>query len=142
VRVDEDGAMRAEVGPARPSVAGRSVAIDVVVDSAADADLDLTVAGRGVRVAPRGAAIETVDLDGADPVFAVTLGVTTLEVEGAIRPSPAAELRLLSPRCARWSVTDSCGGPGFPTMRCPSGTSTTGRSSTATTLPSRFRPGG
>jgi hypothetical protein len=114
VRIDEERVLRAEVGPARPSVAGRSVAIDVVVDSAADADLDLTVAGREVRVAPRGAAIETVDLDGADPVFAVTLGGTTLEVEGAIRPSPAAELRLLSPRCARWSVTDSGGGAWFP----------------------------
>ena len=41
VRIDEERVLRAEVGPARPSVAGRSVAIDVVVDSAADADLRL-----------------------------------------------------------------------------------------------------
>jgi hypothetical protein len=114
VRIDEERVLRAEVGPARPSVAGRSVAIDVVVNSAADADLRLTVAGRQVHVPPRGAAIETIDLDGADPVFAVALGEDTLSVENAIRPSPAAELRLLSPRCARWSVTDSGGGAWFP----------------------------
>ena len=67
------------------------MAIDVVVDSAADDDLSLTVAGREVRVAPRGTAIETIDLDGADPVFAVVLGDETLSVDGAIRPSAAAK---------------------------------------------------
>ena len=61
-----------------------------------------------------GAAIETIDLDGADPIFTVVLGDETLSVEGAIRPSAAAELRLSSPRCARWSVTDSSGGAWFP----------------------------
>ena len=114
VRVDEGGGLRADVGPARTAIAGRTVAIDVVVDSAADADLSLTVAGREVRVAPRGAAVETIDLDGADPVFTVVLGDETLVVDGAIRPSAAAELRLSSPRCARWSVTDSSGGAWFP----------------------------
>jgi hypothetical protein len=114
IRIDEERVLRAEVGPARPSVAGRSVAIDVVVDSAADAELRLILAGRQVHVPPRGAAIETIDLDGADPVFAVALGEDALSVENAIRPSPAAELRLLSPRCARWSVTDSGGGAWFP----------------------------
>jgi hypothetical protein len=114
VRVDEERVLRSEVGPARPSVAGRSVAIDVVVDSAADADLRLTVAGREVRVGPRGAAIETVDLDGDDPTFTVALGENTLSVGEAFRPSPAAELRLLSSRPVRWSVTDPGGGAWFP----------------------------
>src|SRR5918998_5759400 len=114
VRIDEERVLRAEVGPARPSVAGRSVAIDVVVNSAADADLRLTVAGREVRVGPRGAAIETVDLDGDDPTFTVALGENTLSVGEAFRPSPAAELRLLSSRPVRWSVTDPGGGAWFP----------------------------
>ena len=114
VRVDRGGSLRADVGPARPAIPGRTVAIDVIVDSAADADLSLIVAGREVRVNARGAAIETIDLDGADLVFTVALGDETLKVEGAIRPSPTAELRLSSPRCARWSVTDSSGGAWFP----------------------------
>ncbi len=114
VRVDEGGGLLADVGPARTAIAGRMVPIDVVVDSAVDADLSLTVAGHAVSVAPRGAAIETIDLDGADPVFTIALGDETLGVDGAIWPSAAAELRLSSPRCARWSVTDSNGGAWFP----------------------------
>lgn len=51
VRVDEGGGLRADVGPARPAIPGHTVAIDVVIDSVADADLCLTVAGREVRVA-------------------------------------------------------------------------------------------
>jgi hypothetical protein len=114
VRVGEGGGLRAEAGPVRPAIPGRTVPIDVVVDSASDADLSLNVAGRGVSVAPRGAAIETIDLDGADPVFAVVLDDETLNVDGAVRSSAPAELRLSSPRCARWSVTDSSGGAWFP----------------------------
>jgi hypothetical protein len=114
VRVDEGGGLQADVGPARPAIAGHMVTIDVVVDSAADADLSLTVAGHEVRVGPRGAAIETIDLDGGDPVFTVVLDNEALGVDDAIRPSAAAELRLSSPRCARWSVTDCSGGAWFP----------------------------
>jgi hypothetical protein len=115
VRVDEGGGLRADVGPTRPAIAGHGVAIDVVVDSAAESEICLTVAGvRELRVAPRGAAVDTIDLDGADPVFIVMLGNETLRVDGVIRPSAAAELRLSSPRCARWSVTDSSGGAWFP----------------------------
>jgi len=86
----------------------------VVVDSAADAALLVTVAGRDVHIAPVGAAVETIELDGADGVFTVALDGRTLEVEGAIRTSVGAELRLSSPRCARWSVTDASGGAWFP----------------------------
>ena len=114
VRVDEGSSLRAYVGPARPAIAGRTVPIDVVVDSASRADLRLTVAGRDLDVAPRGAAIETIDLDGTDSGFTVGLGDETLRVEGAIHPSAEAELRLSSPRCSRWSVTDSSGGAWFP----------------------------
>jgi hypothetical protein len=114
VRVDADGAPRADVGPARTAIAGCTVPIDVVVDSAADAELSLTVAGLQMGVPPLGAAVETIHLDGSDPAFTVVLDGQTLSVEGAIRPSPAAELRLRSPRCARWSVTDASGGAWFP----------------------------
>jgi hypothetical protein len=114
VRVDEGGSLRAETGSARVAIAGRTVAIDVVVDSVVDADLDLAIAGRAVRVPPRSAAIETIDVDGADPVFAVVLDDETLVVSDAVRPAATAELRLSSAQCGRWSVTDSTGGAWFP----------------------------
>jgi hypothetical protein len=114
VRVDAGGGLRTEVGPARIAIADGTVRLDVVVDSAADADLSLVVAGRDVQVAPRGAMVETIELDGADPAFTVVLGDQTRNVEGAVRTSTAAELRLLSPQCVRWSVTDASGGGWFP----------------------------
>jgi hypothetical protein len=114
VRIDARRGLQADVGPARLAIAGRKVRIEVVVDSAADADLSLTVAGRNVGVAPRGSAVEPIDLDGADPAFTVVVDDATLRVDGAIRTSAAAELRLSSSRCARWSVTDASGGAWFP----------------------------
>ena len=114
VRIDQDGKPRAGVGPARTAIAGRTVDVDVVVDSAAGADLVLVVADREVRVAPLGVTVETVAVDGGDPVLTVTCGDETLLVKGAIRTVPAAELRLSSPRCTRWSVTDASGGAWFP----------------------------
>jgi hypothetical protein len=114
VWVDERGVLHADVGAARAAIPGQIVAIDVVIDSAVDGELSLTVAGREVEIAPLGAQIETIDLEVADPGFTVVNGDQTLRVDGAIRPSAAAELRLLSPRCARWSVTDSNGGAWFP----------------------------
>ena len=114
VRVDAAGALRADVGPARAAIAGRTVAVDVVVDSAAGADLELTVAGREVRVAPLGAAVQSIQLDGAEPVFTVALGDQVLLVDRAAATFATAWLRLSSPRCARWSVTDPSGGGWFP----------------------------
>jgi hypothetical protein len=114
VQVDRDGGLRADVGPARTAITGQTVPIDVVIDSAADADLSLTVAGHRLRVTPRGAAVQTIDLDGADPAFTVALDGRTLRVEGAARTAAAATLRLRSARCARWSVTDASGGAWFP----------------------------
>jgi hypothetical protein len=114
VRIDRGGKLRADVGPARTGIAGRSIDLDVVVDSAADADLTLVVAGREVRVAPLGVAVETVAVDGGAPALTVTCGAETLGVQGAVHTAPAAELRLAAPRCARWSVTDASGGAWFP----------------------------
>jgi hypothetical protein len=114
VRVDADRRLHADVGPARTAITGHPVRLDVVVDSTADTDLHVTVAGRQVHVAPGGATVETIDLDGADPAFTVALDDQALTVAGAARTLPAAALRLTSPRCVRWSVTDASGGAWFP----------------------------
>jgi hypothetical protein len=114
VHIDEAGGLHADVGEARPAIAGHTVPIDVVVDSAVDVEVSLRVAGRDVSVAARGAAIETIDLDGADPVFDVVLGEEALRVDGAARTTEAAQLRLSSRNCSRWSVTDFTGGAWFP----------------------------
>jgi hypothetical protein len=114
VRIGAAGELAADLGPARPAIAGHGVPIDVVLDSAADTELALTVGGRPVRVPARGAAVERVELDGADPAFTVALDGRTLRVEGAARSAPAAELRLTAPACVRWSVTDAGGGAWFP----------------------------
>jgi len=112
--VDGNRSLRAEIGPARPAMARGTIKIEVGVDSADDAELLVNAGGRDVHIAPVGAAVETIELDGADGVFTVALDGRTLEVEGAIRTSVGAELRLSSPRCARWSVTDASGGAWFP----------------------------
>lgn len=114
VHAGPDGRLGAAVGPARVGIPGRPVRLDVVVDSAVDAELALTVAGQAVRVAPREATVQTIDVDGADPEFTVVLGDEVVPVAGAVRTAAAAELRLRSPSCARWSVTDLGGGAWFP----------------------------
>jgi hypothetical protein len=118
IRLGPDGPI-ADLGPARPAIPGHSVPIDVVFDSAVDAEVRLAVAGRPLRVAPRGATVERVELDGAEPAFTVELDGQTLLVEGAVRPAPAAELRLTAPSCVRWSVTDASGGAWFPEGALP-----------------------
>src|SRR6266508_4238815 len=114
VRVDAGGHLRAEVGPARVAIAGHPVPIEVAVDSAADAELRLGVAGREVPVPPLGATAHTISADPDDPAFTVILGGETLRVAGAVRPCATAWLHLSSPRCSRWSVTDASGGGWFP----------------------------
>jgi hypothetical protein len=114
VRIDEGGRLHSRCGPARPAIMGHTVTIDVVVDSAMDAETRLTVAGRVVDVASGGAAVETIDVDGTDPAFTVEHGDDTMRVDGAVRSSAAAQLRLTAPTCARWSVTDDSGGAWFP----------------------------
>lgn len=114
VRVDESGALRADVGPALIAVAGRTVAIDVIVDSTCDTALTLSIAGRQAHVPARGAAVETIDLDGAHPAFTVSSNGDVLTVDGAARTRASAELTLASSHCARWSVTDASGGAWFP----------------------------
>src|SRR5829696_1451801 len=114
VRVGPDRELSARTGPARLGVAGRPVQLDVVLDSAAPDDVTLTVAGRATPLPARGAAVVTLDLDGGAPALPVSLGDSEVRVDGAVRTVPAAELRLTSPRCARWSVTDAAGGAWFP----------------------------
>jgi len=67
-----------------------------------------------VHVAAHGAAVETIDVGGDDPVFEVRLGSQVATVAGAVRAAEAAGLRLISSRCVRWSVTDNAGGAWFP----------------------------
>ncbi len=114
VRVDQQLRLHADVGPPRIGIRGHVLAIDVVVDLAAETDLSLTIAGHDVRVAPRGAAVTSLEVDGGDPLFTVILDGVTLSVEGPVRTCAAAELRLSAPFCARWSVTDASGGAWFP----------------------------
>src|SRR6266540_3529215 len=91
VRVDAGGGLRADVGSPRTAIAGRTARIDVLVDSAMDADLELTV----------------------------VLGAQTLIVEGAVRDDPGGRApALVSPlrplvghRCQRRSlVPGGCAG--------------------------------
>ena len=114
VRIDAGGGLRVDVGPPRIAIAGRSVAIDVIIDSAADSDVTVAVAGHDMRVAPHGAAVDTIEVDGANPDFTVSADGQVLTVDGAVRTSPGAVLELRSSRCARWSVTDATGGAWFP----------------------------
>jgi hypothetical protein len=111
VRAGGDPAVSA--GPPRLAVPGRPVPVDVVVDAAGAAtDPVVTLAGRAVPVAAGGAVVEILDLDA--PGFDVVVDGRTLRAEGAVDVVPAARLRLRSPLCARWSVTDATGGGWFP----------------------------
>jgi hypothetical protein len=114
VRIDAGGGVSVDTGPARPAIARRTVPVDVVVDSAADRDLVVVVAGRRVHVAGGGAAIETIDIDGSDPTLRVTCGAQTAVVDRAVARVDGAELRLVAPTCVRWSVVDANGGAWFP----------------------------
>lgn len=104
-------------GPTRLAIAGSATAVDVVLDSALDHDIELTIAGVTVRVAARGAAVRTLDVDGADPGVTVVLDAAPTVVSDVVRVVPAARLRLRADRCARWSVVDDSGGAWFPTGR-------------------------
>jgi hypothetical protein len=98
VRVTGDG-MDVRCGPPRPVMPGATVPLDVVIDT------------------PAGVDVETIDAgpDGA----AVTVGGTPVAIDAALEVVPAARLRLRSPRCARWSVTDATGGAWFPDGTVP-----------------------
>ncbi len=142
VRVDEQRRLSATCGPARLAIVGNGVPIDVVIDSSCDDELTLRVAGRDFHVPKQGGAVEIVHVVGDDPQIVVSLGDEELRVADAVRVVAGAELKLDSPRCARWSVTDETGGAWFPegvlekfdlhhrpffhghgvTMRVPSGT--------------------
>jgi hypothetical protein len=114
VRIGADRRLSARTGPPRLGVAGHPVQLDVVLDSAAPAEVTVTVAGRRTPVPAGGAAVVTLDLDGGGAALPVALGERRIDVGSAVRTVPAAQLRLTSPRCARWSVTDAAGGAWFP----------------------------
>ena len=100
-------------GRARPLIVGCAVALDVVLDSALDRDVEATVAGHAVRVPAGGAGVVTIDAHTATDLT-VTVEGRSASFASAVRPVAAARLRLRSPRCSRWSVTDSSGGAWFP----------------------------
>ena len=109
-------------GPPRPAIAGTSMPVDVVVDSAVDRAVHVVVAGRAFTVPERGAGVETVDLDAdAAALAAVTVDGRPVSLAAAVRPVAAARLRLRSPMPARWSVTDGTGGAWFPAGCCQVG---------------------
>ena len=110
VEVDAEGGLTAFAGEPRPSAPGVTVPIDVIIYSAVPARV--TVDGHPVTVAADGAAVQTLDLAG--PSFEVVHGANRLVVDNAVRIGAAAEVRLVSPACARWSVTDGTGGAWFP----------------------------
>jgi hypothetical protein len=56
-----------------------------------------------------GVDLATVEVDGAEPV--IDLGGRRV---AAVRPVPAATVRLTAPQCVRWSVTDADGTAWFP----------------------------
>src|SRR5690242_9195044 len=109
VEVRTDGLV-VRTGPPRPLVPGATVPIDVVLDSRADCDLAVTVAGEEVRVPAGGAGLRPVDA-GSSPI--VLRCATSVATAGATVLTPAATLRLTSPDGARWSVTDATGGAWF-----------------------------
>ena len=55
----------------------------------------------------------TVDVD-ATTQLTVTVDGHAASIAAAVRPVAAGRLRLRSPRCSRWSVTDRTGGAWFP----------------------------
>ena len=80
------------VGPLRAALPGTPVPVHVVTFDAAG-----------------GVDLATVEVDGAEPV--IDLGGRRV---AAVRPVPAATVRLTAPQCVRWSVTDADGTAWFP----------------------------
>src|SRR4051794_7246892 len=113
VRVTDAG-LEVTTGPSRPGIARGTVPIDVVIDSLIASDATVTVDDRTVTVAAGGAALEMIEVDGGAAGFRVGLGGESVAVTEAIRSVAGAQLRLSSPRCTRWSVTDASGGAWFP----------------------------
>jgi hypothetical protein len=107
------GELTVRVGPPRPAISGCTVAVDVVLDSAAAADVVVTVDGAEVLVPAGGVGLQTVDLDADAPTIALRCGARQLEVNDAVVPTPTASLRLTSGDPSRWSVTDATGGAWF-----------------------------
>jgi hypothetical protein len=117
VLVHADGTLTAFTGPPRPMIRGGAVPVEVVVDSAADHDLVVTVSGRDVPLAAGGAGFVVLDVEDDVPLTLVCDG-ERLELRGLVEPVPSAALELTCPDGARWSIVDPAGGawfaPGVP----------------------------
>ncbi|HYJ76894.1 MAG TPA: CehA/McbA family metallohydrolase, partial [Kineosporiaceae bacterium] len=112
VRIAADGGLDVRTGPARIVLSGGVTEIEVVVDSAADREAVVRVAGSDLTVPPGGA--EFVVLEVRSDSVSVVCGEQRRDVTGVVVPAPAAELLLTSPDGARWSVRDHTGGAWFP----------------------------
>jgi hypothetical protein len=87
--------------------------VDVLLLSAADRDLTVSVAEVAVPVPARGVGLRTVDVDAADPAVRLRCEGHQASLVALDRALPA-RLRLSAPACSRWSVTDGTGGAWFP----------------------------
>ncbi|MHC1557729.1 CehA/McbA family metallohydrolase [Actinomycetospora sp. C-140] len=108
--VDADGVLTSRVGTPRLAVAGRPSTVDVVVEAATTAELDVT--GTPVTVRTGGAHVLTVDLVG-DALRVGHRGAVHL-VDGAVDVRAAATLRVRGTGWSRWSVVDAAGGGWWP----------------------------
>lgn len=106
VRVDAGARATVTAGPPVPVLAGgdHTATVHMVVDSAADTTLTVN----GEPVAVHSGQVERI-LVTAGPTL--TVGEHSVPVTD---PQPAAALRLVADRCARWSVTDGSGTAWFP----------------------------
>jgi hypothetical protein len=142
------GGVGLRAGPIPYLVEGGVTEVAVLLDSRLGEAARVEVGGSAVRVGAGGVelAVRTVTgagPDGIDVMVRAEAGTGGPLVGRARAPGaePAARARL-RPRAAgpsRWSVVDDRGGAWFPTGGRPSGTSTTGPSSTATTWSWRSR---
>jgi hypothetical protein len=114
VEVPGDGTLGVRTGPARPAIRGRLAQLEVIVDSSADREVVVDVAGHELRVPPGGAEFVAVEVSADDASMTVVCGEQRREVTGMVAPTRAAELVLASAHGARWSVLDVSGGGWFP----------------------------
>jgi hypothetical protein len=113
VSIAAGGQLRVRSGSLRVGLAGRPRPVDVLLLSAADRDLTVSVGGVAVLVPAQGVELRTVDVDPADPVVRLRCGAHRAALV-AIEEAAPARLRLSAPACSRWSVTDGTGGAWFP----------------------------
>ena len=116
VRIAPDGTLAARPGPARAAITGDTIPIDVIFDSAAEADLTLEldrVEGVAERYGTRWSGrASNLDIDGGHSEMTLRQNEHCLTVAGMVNLYDATALHLVAEACSRWSVTDSSGGAG------------------------------